>query len=291
MKSFATAAEFKRYRVDEKQPGSTLAFVPTMGALHTGHKSCIDIARGEGDLLVVSLFVNPTQFGPSEDFDAYPRPLERDIALLTQWGCDAVFAPSVTEMYERAQSVWVDVEALTGCLCGLNRPGHFRGVATVVTKLFNIVEPDVAVFGQKDAQQALIIRELARQLNMPVSIKLSPIVREADGLAISSRNQYLSGAERPAAAGLYRSLECGRDLLKSGERSRQAVVHSVRRSLTGSGIQDVEYVELLHADDLSAVDPVAGRVLLAVAARIGATRLIDNMVLEVGAEVRERLLF
>lgn len=291
MKSFNTASGFKSYIASQKRPGVKLSFVPTMGALHLGHKSCIDIARREGDILAVSLFVNPTQFGLGEDFEAYPRPFDRDIELLNLWGCDVVFVPSTEDMYERPQSVWVEVEHLTEPLCGRHRPGHFRGVATVVAKLFNIVEPDVAVFGQKDAQQALVIKELTRQLNWPVTIKLSPIVREKDGLAISSRNSYLTARERSTAAGIYRSLVCGRELLQSGERSRPAIVDSVERSLKGAGIQEVEYVELLSAADLSSIDSITGIVLLAVAVRVGTTRLIDNMVFEVGEKVRERQLF
>lgn len=291
MKTFTATAELKHCIASHRQSGETVAFVPTMGALHRGHKSCIDIARKAGDLLVVSLFVNPTQFGPGEDFDAYPRPFDRDIELLREWNCDVAFAPSAGEMYERPQSVWVDVEQLTEPLCGRHRPGHFRGVATVVTKLFNIVEPDVAVFGQKDAQQALVIRELARQLQLPVTIRLSPIVREPDGLALSSRNSYLSGEERERASGIYRSLLHGRDLLRSGERSRSSLISGVTAALKAAGIAEIEYVDLLRAEDLAAADPVHGRVLLAIAVRIGATRLIDNMVLDVGTDVRERPLF
>ncbi|MBI4720259.1 MAG: pantoate--beta-alanine ligase [Chitinivibrionia bacterium] len=291
MKSFQTISELRTYLAAGRKRGSKVSFVPTMGALHAGHKACIDIARREGGILVSSIFVNPTQFGPAEDFDAYPRPVEEDTAGLLQWGCDAVFLPSVREMYEREQRVWVEAGCLADVLCGKHRAGHFRGVATVVAKLFHIVEPHVAVFGQKDAQQAIIIREMARQLNMPVAILLCPTVREPDGLAVSSRNRYLSKEDRAAAAGLYAGLRHGKALLESGEREARAITESVRRYLTGAGILGTEYVELLNAEDLSPTDPVAGRVLLAAAARIGSTRLIDNIVLEVRDGVRETMLF
>jgi pantoate--beta-alanine ligase len=291
MRLFDTIPALRSFIGEEKAAGRRISFVPTMGALHEGHKSCVDIARRHGDVLVVSIFVNPTQFGPKEDFKRYPRDLERDAAALREWDCDVLFAPSTEEMYPDAQSTWVEVEKLTDVLCGAFRPGHFRGVTTVVTKLFNIVEPHVAVFGQKDAQQALVIKRMVEQLDFPVKIILSPIVRERDGLAVSSRNAYLSGEERTRAAAIYRGLQSAKALLARGERASAKIVGEARKVMEDAGIADIEYVELLDARDLSRLETVEGRVILAVAARIGGTRLIDNVVLEVGESVEEAALF
>ncbi len=292
METFSTIASLRGYLRAEKMRGRSVAFVPTMGALHDGHRSCIDVARGLGEILLVSIFLNPTQFGPGEDLDNYPATLERDLEICEQCGCDVVFTADTDEMYPTEQHVWVDVDGLTESLCGRTRRGHFRGVATVVAKLFNIAGPDIAVFGQKDAQQALVIKAMTEQLNLPVEIRLSPIVREADGLACSSRNRHLSPAERAQATGIWVALEVGRQLLLSGERSAAAVCRRVVQSLgEASGISNYEYVELLDAKELKPVDKVGGRVILAVAARVGTTRLIDNLVLEVGSDVEEVLLF
>ena len=185
-----------------KAAGKTISFVPTMGALHDGHKSCIEIARKHGDILLVSIYVNPKQFAPGEDYDEYPRMFEKDMEMCRQLGCDIIFSPHDDEMYPHPQNAWVTVDGMTGPLCGRMRPGHFTGVTTVVAKLFNIINPDVAVFGQKDAQQALVIREMTHQLNFPTRIVLSPTIRETDGLAVSSRNGYLSAENRRKAAGI-----------------------------------------------------------------------------------------
>ena len=252
-----------------------------MGALHGGHRSCVDVARAAGDVVVVSIFVNPTQFGPGEDFEKYPRPIDADLEMCREWGVDMVFAPTAAEMYPVAQSVWVEVTGLTDTLCGKSRSGHFRGVTTVVMKLFGAVRPDVAVFGQKDAQQAVVINEMVRQLSYPVDIALSETVREPDGLAVSSRNRYLSPSDRARAAGIHRALRAGFELIAEGERTPSAVVDAVRRSLDGSGIEDIEYVELVNTGDLRPPRRVVGRVLLAVAARVVGTRLIDNIVIDV----------
>jgi pantoate--beta-alanine ligase len=251
----------------------------------------MDVARELGDILVVSIFVNPTQFGPGEDLDNYPVTLERDLELCEEWGSDVVFNPLVGEMYATEQHAWVDVEGISEPLCGRTRRGHFRGVATVVTKLFNIVEPGIAVFGQKDAQQALVIRAMTEQLSLPVEIRLSPIAREADGLAWSSRNRYLSSRERVRASGIRSALEAGLEMLRSGERDPRSVCGEVLRHLEQEGIVDVEYVELLDATELASIERAEGRVILAVAARVGTTRLIDNLVLEVGSGVEEVILF
>lgn len=270
-----------------------MSFVPTMGALHAGHGSCVGAARARGDVVVVSIFVNPTQFGPGEDFEKYPRPLEDDLELCARWGVAVVFAPSPREMYPVEQSVWVEVGGITDVLCGRSRPGHFRGVTTVVLKLFDAVQPDVAVFGQKDAQQSVVINEMVRQLNYPVELEIAPTVREENGLAVSSRNRYLSPEERERAAGIYRALMESKKMLSGGERSAAAVVERAREVMGREGIDDIEYVELLDAANLEPLSLVGGRVLLAIAARVGATRLIDNIVLHVGegADVEESRLF
>ncbi len=267
-----------------RRAGRRVAFVPTMGALHAGHMACVEAARKvENALVVASIFVNPTQFLAGEDLDAYPRTMEKDAALLDRAACDVLFAPSAGVMYPEPQTVWVEPGPLAEPLCGVFRPGHFRGVATVVSKLFGIVRPDVAVFGQKDAQQALVVRAMAGQLCDPVEIRLARTVREPDGLAMSSRNAYLSQAERQQAACLYAALSEARALLEAGERDPRAVEDAARRVLTRAGVDRIDYTELRRADDLSALERVEGRAILAIAARVGATRLIDNMVFEVGA--------
>ncbi len=239
-----TIESIKQLRVylrKRRAGGKSISLVPTMGALHAGHRSCVDVAGSHGDLVVVSIFVNQTQFGPNEDFEKYPRPLEDDLELCRTWGVDVVFVPSREEMYPVEQTVWVEVGGLSEMLCAKNRPGHFRGVTTVVMKLFDVVQPDVAVFGQKDAQQVLVIDEMVRQLNYPVKITLSPTVREPDGLAVSSRNRYLSPEERPRAAGIHRALMSGSALLVDGERTPARVVEQVRRVMEDAGISDIEY--------------------------------------------------
>lgn len=268
-----------------RRGGARVAFVPTMGALHAGHQSLVRAARARADegggrgFVVVSVFVNPTQFGPKEDFAAYPRDLDRDAALAGEAGADLVFAPSVAEMYPEGFRTRVEVTGLSEPLCGRGRPGHFQGVALVVAKLLNIVQPDLSVFGQKDAQQAVIIRRLARDLALPGEIVVAPTVREADGLAMSSRNAYLSAEERRAALALSRGLFDAQDAWADGERDGTRLVALVRSRLDAEARVAAEYVELVDADDLS---PWTGRgpALLAVAARVGPARLIDNVRLE-----------
>ncbi len=293
MERFEAIGGIRDYVRRQRAVGKSIAFVPTMGALHDGHRSCVDVAGRLSDLVVVSVFVNPTQFGPGEDFSKYPRPLEKDFDICRGWGVDAVFAPETREVYPVEQNVWVEVERFSRPLCGRTRVGHFRGVATVVLKLFNIVQPDTAVFGQKDAQQAVVIREMTKQLDLSVSIALSPTVREADGLAMSSRNAYLSRDERASASWIYRSLRLGKDILGSGERDPEKVVGEVRRHLESHEIRNIEYIELVNAGDLSVPARVEGKVLIAVAARVGTTRLIDNLCLDIrqGGGVEEAMLF
>jgi pantoate--beta-alanine ligase len=268
----------------ERRRGRPVVFVPTMGALHAGHGACVEVAREIPDALVVcSIFVNPTQFGPGEDFDAYPRTLTADVEQLRDWRCDTLFAPAPKVMYPESPRAWVTVDVVSEPMCGRFRPGHFRAVATVVTKLFHIVGPDVAVFGQKDAQQALVVRSLVEQLNMGIELRLCRTVRAADGLALSSRNRYLTPDDRARAAGLYRGLGRARAALEAGERDPAAVERATIASLRADGLDRIDYVELRRADDLCTLERVEGRVILAAAAWVGRTRLIDNMVFDVRA--------
>ncbi len=260
--------------------GGRLGLVPTMGALHEGHLSLIRAAKAKSDVVVASIFVNPTQFGRNEDFSRYPRDLEKDLALLERDGVDLVFVPSVEEMYPQQGVTWVTVEGLSDRLCGKSRPGHFRGVATVVAKLFNIVEPDIAFFGQKDAAQVAIIRRMVRDLNMPVAIEACPIVRERDGLALSSRNAYLSPEQRQDALVLFRSLWRVRELFADGERNPAILMKAAKNVLSGSTGVRLDYFEIVDPDELTPLATIDGPALVAVAAFVGNTRLIDNIVLE-----------
>lgn len=271
--------------LDARRPGERVSFVPTMGALHDGHGACVKLARSVANARVVcSIFVNPTQFGPTEDAERYPRTLDADVAKLESWGCDAVFVPTVAEMYPTAQRAWITVDEIAEPLCGRFRPGHFRGVATVVAKLFHLVRADAAVFGQKDAQQALVIRAMVRDLDMPVRLLLARTVRERDGLAMSSRNAYLSPPERVTATALYRGMVAARTALEAGEREARALERVAGAVLRGAGIDRVDYVEVRRADDLSALERVHGHVILALAAWVGRARLIDNMVFDVDGD-------
>ncbi|AEG58537.1 pantoate--beta-alanine ligase [Desulforamulus ruminis] len=260
--------------------GKTVGLVPTMGYLHQGHLSLVQEARRRCEVLVVSIFVNPTQFGPHEDYQTYPRDLQRDAGLLAGAGVDAVFAPEAAEMYPAGFSSYVDVSGVSQCLCGASRPGHFRGVATVVSKLFNIVRPDMAFFGQKDFQQVLVIKRMVEDLNMSVQIIDVPIVREEDGLALSSRNVYLSPEERSAALVLHRSLNLALDLVRSGERDTNRLKERIIKEITSEPLADIDYVEIRSLPHLSGLAELSGRALLALAVRFGKTRLIDNVVLE-----------
>ena len=262
--------------------GRTVGLVPTMGYLHEGHASLARRARAENDLVVLSIFVNPTQFAPGEDLDRYPRDLPHDLAVAESTGVDLVFSPTVEEMYEPGHATWVEVERLGDHLCGASRPGHFRGVATVVTKLLAVCRPDRAYFGQKDAQQAFIIRRMAADLDLGADIVVCPIIREADGLAMSSRNVYLTSEERTQAPVLFAALRDGEALIESGEREAAAVLLAVRSGLEMAPLARVDYVELVSTDTLAPVEPLRGEVLLAAAVWFGRTRLIDNVVLDLG---------
>lgn len=254
--------------------------MPTMGALHEGHLSLVRAAGARTDNVGASIFVNPTQFGPNEDLGKYPRSFERDCAMLEREGVSFVFAPSVEEMYPAGAVTWVTVEELSGKLDGKSRPGHFRGVTTVVSKLFHIVEPDAAFFGQKDAAQVAIIRRMVRDLNFPVEIVTCPIVREADGLAMSSRNAYLDAEQRREALVLHRSLGRVVELLKAGERDAARLAAAGCEEISRKSSVRLDYFAIVNPDTLDPVEHVSGEVLVAVAAYVGTTRLIDNVVIK-----------
>ena len=283
MRTVRTVAELREELASKRRSGRTIGLVPTMGAFHEGHLSLMRAAREATDIVVVSLFVNPTQFGPNEDLGAYPRDEAADAAMAEEQGADILFAPPVEEVYPDGFDTSVKVEGVTEVLCGEHRGReHFDGVTTVVAKLFNMAQPDVAFFGQKDAQQALVIRRMVRDLDMPVRIEVCPTVRESDGLALSSRNAYLDTAARERATALNRALSAADDTVRAGERDASAVLAAARAQLSAAGVEP-EYLELRSTDTLQPVERVNGSTLLAVAARVGRARLIDNAILG-GAE-------
>ena len=272
-----TVAELRAAVADLRRAGKTIGMVPTMGCLHAGHLALVDLARREASACVVSIFVNPTQFGPKEDFARYPRPFEEDCRLCEGRGVDIVFAPGA-DFYAADSSTWVTEEAVSQGLCGEHRPGHFRGVATVVLKLLNACGPDVAVFGRKDLQQLAVIRRMVRDLDVPVRVVAAPTEREADGLAMSSRNRYLSAEERARARVIPESLRRAQALVAAGERSAATLLDTARGQLAGEPLLRLQYLEVVDADSLRPVASVApGRTVLALAAFLGATRLIDNV--------------
>jgi len=261
--------------------GHKIGFVPTMGALHEGHLSLVRRACDLSDVVVVSIFINPTQFGPSEDYEAYPRNLSHDVELLSKLDVDYVFAPAVEEIYPKDFQTSIEVDDLSSTLCGLSRPGHFQGVTTVVSKLFSIVQPTYAFFGQKDAQQAIIIRKMSKDLNFSVEIKISPIVRETDGMAMSSRNAHLSPAERAAAAVLYRSLRLAAGLVLEGEREADRICRAMRDEIAGEPLARIDYVDIVDTTHLSKLDTLKGEALIALSVFIGKIRLIDNILVSI----------
>jgi pantoate--beta-alanine ligase len=262
-----------------RRDGKRVGFVPTMGALHEGHLSLVRAAAARSDIVVVSIFVNPTQFGPGEDFTKYPRTFERDGEQLQQAGVDLIFAPSPEEMYPPGATAWVNVEGVSERLDGRSRPGHFRGVTTVVSKLFHIVEPDFAFFGQKDAAQVAVIRRLVHDLNFPVQIVVCPIVRELDGLALSSRNIYLNPEERKSALALSRSMSAIQARFESGERDARRLVATGKEAINEESLVRLDYLEIVDPDTLEPVAEITRPALAAVAAFVGSTRLIDNVLL------------
>ena len=280
MKLIKTIDEMRAFRYAARKSGKRLGLVPTMGALHEGHLSLVRVARDASDIVVVSIFVNPTQFGPNEDFAKYPRNLESDAEMLEREHVDVIFAPSVNDMYPESAVTWVTVEEMSERLCGRSRPGHFRGVTTVVSKLFHIIGPDVAFFGQKDAAQVAIIRRMVRDLNMPVEIEVGAIVREPDGLALSSRNAYLNPEERKAALILHRSLQQAQTLFEEGERNSAKLITAGKQEFGSEPKARLDYFEIVDPDSLDSVSSISKRALIAVAAFIGNTRLIDNIIVD-----------
>jgi pantoate--beta-alanine ligase len=263
-----------------RRRGQRIGLVPTMGALHDGHLSLVRASNGECDCTVVSIYVNPSQFGPNEDLARYPRMLEADLDALSEQGVPLVFAPADADVYPPGFATWVEVGSVAEPLEGECRPGHFRGVATIVLKLFNMVGPDVAYFGQKDYQQALVIRRMVDDLNVPVAIRVCPIVREPDGLAMSSRNAYLSPEARQQALVLWKSLCQAAELVAGGRRDAAAIVEPMRRTILSAPDARIEYVALVDPDTLQPVERIDRRTVAALAVRIGSTRLIDNLLLE-----------
>ncbi len=280
MEIVRSVAEAKELARAWRAAGLSVGLVPTMGYLHEGHESLMDAARAACDKVIVSVFVNPIQFGPDEDFDSYPRDLHRDVAICEAHGADAVFHPSVEDMYPAGFSTFVEVEGLTDALCGASRPGHFRGVCTVVSKLFNIVQPHRAFFGQKDAQQLAVIKRMVADLNMDVQVVGCPIVREADGLAKSSRNTYLDPQERQAALVLSRAIRAAEQAVCDGQHDAACVRAIIEGTIAAEPLACIDYVQVVDGLTMQPVKTIEDSVLVAIAVRIGTTRLIDNFIFE-----------
>lgn len=279
IKIVKTVAEIRALVKSSKKTGKTVGLVPTMGYLHEGHKSLIDRAVSENDFVVVSDFVNPTQFGPNEDFESYPRDINKDAELCEMAGADVIFNPEQEEMYNN-QLTGVTMSEITKHLCGASRPTHFNGVCQVVAKLFNIVTPDRAYFGEKDAQQLMVIRKMVEDLNFDIEIVGCPIIREDDGLAKSSRNTYLNGEERQAALCLNRSLKKARKLIEDGEKDADVIRKVIREEIEKEPLARIDYVEVVDLNTLAPTDKISGGILTAIAVYIGKTRLIDNFIIE-----------
>ncbi|MDP8299756.1 MAG: pantoate--beta-alanine ligase [Candidatus Tantalella remota] len=285
MKIIAGISDMCEFCRGERLSGRTVGFVPTMGYLHEGHLSLIEAAKSECDTVVVSVFVNPTQFGEGEDLDKYPSDRERDESLASGRGADVLFIPSAEDMYPEGETIEIKADKdLAGTLCGRTRSGHFDGVVTVIAKLFNIVHPEKAYFGQKDAQQLVVIRRMVKDLDSPVEIRVMPIVRESDGLAMSSRNSYLTPEERQQALGLSRALEMAKSLVVGGEHSVENIKKEMLSVLSEEKDVSIDYIECVDADTLWPVNEVQDNILLAVAAFVGGTRLIDNIIINKGRE-------
>jgi len=271
--------EIQRRCLALRQEGKTIGFVPTMGYLHEGHLSLLRRARKDNDILVLSIFVNPTQFGPQEDYEKYPRDTQGDLNKARQEGTDITFLPEVIQMYPPGYATFVTVEGLTDKLCGRSRPNHFRGVTTVVLKLFNLVQPHRAYFGEKDYQQLVVVRRMVKDLNLPIEIVGMPTVREADGLAMSSRNAYLNEQERLAARCLFRSLEKAEELIKRGERRARVIREEIRRIIEGEPGTQIDYISVCHPTSLEELETIEPQTLVALAVKVGPARLIDNRVI------------
>jgi pantoate--beta-alanine ligase len=278
MEVIRTIKEMKEFSSQARRAGKTIAFVPTMGFFHDGHLSLMREGRRRCDLLIISLFVNPTQFGPNEDFKNYPRDFERDRKMAEEVGADVLFAPEASDMYPSNHQTIVRVEKVTQNLCGRSRPAHFQGVATVVLMLFEIVMPHAAIFGEKDYQQLVTIQQMVRDLHMRVEVVGMPTVREEDGLAMSSRNRYLLLEERKAALSLYRSLQKAKELLQKGERKAERILHEMKEIFQSEPLVKIDYVQICDAYSLQDVNQIEGDVVVALAAYLGKTRLIDNLI-------------
>ena len=280
MKIVRSPNEMKNLSLTLQRGGSTVGLVPTMGALHQGHLSLLERANSQCDYSVMSIFVNPTQFGPAEDFKKYPRPFDTDCKLAEKAGCDFLFAPSQEDMYPQHYNTYVSVENITERLCGAARPGHFRGVTTVVLKFLNIVNPQIAVFGQKDAQQVLVLKRMVHDLNLSVLIDIAPIIREADGLAMSSRNFYLTTDERNEAPGIYKGLIAAEEKYVAGERNAGVLISKVKKVYEQFSFIDIEYIEIVDTTGLASLETISSTSLIAVACRTkqSKTRLIDNLI-------------
>jgi pantoate--beta-alanine ligase len=263
-----------------RDKGQRIGLVPTMGALHIGHVSLIEAAVKKCEFVVVSIFVNPTQFGPGEDFEKYPRPVEADLDICKKASVNLVFAPKPEQMYPGEIITWVNVEKLTEPLCGKSRPGHFRGVTTVCAKLFNIVQPDIAFFGQKDAQQAIVIKRMVADLNMPLEIVICPTIREPDGLAVSSRNRYLDRQQRQDAAYIYKSIEKCREMVNAGKIETREIIDRMKKVLLQKSSIEIEYISIVDSETLEDIERISGKALVAVAVRLGPGRLIDNIMID-----------
>jgi pantoate--beta-alanine ligase len=281
MKTVKKIKEMKAISEEYRSKRKSIGFVPTMGCLHEGHLSLVKKSVVQSDITVVSVFVNPAQFGPEEDFKEYPRDLKRDLRLLEEEGVDFLFAPSSEEMYPDGYLTYVEVNGLQDRLCGQSRPGFFRGVCTVVLKLFNIVRPDFAYFGQKDAQQAVILRRMAGDLNLDVKIEVLPIMRDTDGLALSSRNSYLDDEQRKAALALSASLNRAAEKIEKGERDSAAIIQSIKKQILAEPLARIDYVEVVDVNSLAPLDKIKERALIALAVYIGKARLIDNIMVKV----------
>ena len=279
MKLITNIQEMRSFSSDAKKAGKSIVFVPTMGCLHEGHATLLKKGRGLGDVLVMGIFVNPIQFGPKEDYALYPRDLKKDLTLAEANKVDVVFNPDAEEMYPDNFQTTIEVEKLSNYLCGISRPGHFKGVATVVVKLFNIVKPDIALFGEKDYQQLLIIKKMVQDLNMNVTVVSMPIAREADGLAMSSRNNYLNKDERRAARCLYTALLKGKDMFHNGVTDAQAILQKMRNIIEAEPLAEVDYIKICNVNTLDDLERIADKTLLALAVKIGRTRLIDNIII------------
>lgn len=282
MKTIRDIGKMQEIAESLRLKGKRIGFVPTMGFLHDGHLSLIRRAKEESDVVILSIYVNPTQFSPNEDLDKYPRDLKRDEALAKEAGVDYLFTPSDAMMYPQNYLTYIHVDEITGKLCGKSRPHHFQGVTTICAKLFHIVKPHVAVFGQKDAQQALIIRKMVRDLNFDLEIITAPIVREPDGLAMSSRNTYLSPEERKQALSLKKSLDLASQMIEQGERDAALIQTKMREIINQSPLAKIDYVEIVSQEDLESLPTLQGNVLIALAVYFGKTRLIDNVMLRLG---------